>query len=146
LRGDCRSGQIGAQGNYPGHAEAVEELRRWRKLALSAALRENASAKLKALLRKAAEPSVDGRWSAIGRIIDCFTQTECSLEAERKRIDRCLGNLLLVVNVIYFYLMELANPVWQNEAKNRSKIRRPIPAGVIPDPLEFDRLDQPPVC
>ena len=38
---------------------------------------ENAFAKLKALLRKAAERSVDGLWSAIGRIIDCFTQTEC---------------------------------------------------------------------
>jgi transposase len=36
---------------------------------------ENAFAKLKALLRKAAERSVDGLWSAIGRIIDCFTQT-----------------------------------------------------------------------
>ena len=38
---------------------------------------ENAFAKLKALLRKAAERSVDALWSAIGRIIDCFTQTEC---------------------------------------------------------------------
>lgn len=38
---------------------------------------ENAFAKLKALLRKAAERSVDGLWSAIGHIIDCFTQTEC---------------------------------------------------------------------
>ena len=38
---------------------------------------ENAFAKLKALLRKAAERSVDGLWNAIGRIIDCFTQTEC---------------------------------------------------------------------
>jgi transposase len=38
---------------------------------------ENAFAKLKALLRKAAERSVDGLWRAIGRIIDCFTQTEC---------------------------------------------------------------------
>ena len=38
---------------------------------------ENAFAKVKALLRKAAERSVDGLWSAIGRIIDCFTQTEC---------------------------------------------------------------------
>jgi transposase len=38
---------------------------------------ENAFAKVKALLRKAAERSVDGLWSTIGRIIDCFTQTEC---------------------------------------------------------------------
>jgi transposase len=38
---------------------------------------ENAFAKLKALLRKAAERSVEGLWGAIGRIIDCFTQIEC---------------------------------------------------------------------
>ncbi|MCC8954353.1 hypothetical protein H8B02_13090 [Bradyrhizobium sp. Pear77] len=38
---------------------------------------ENAFAKLKALLRKAAERSVDGLWNAIGRVIDCSTQTEC---------------------------------------------------------------------
>ncbi|TFV36601.1 hypothetical protein E4K65_44910 [Bradyrhizobium niftali] len=37
---------------------------------------ENPFAKLKALLLKAAERSVDGLWNAIGRI-DCFTQTEC---------------------------------------------------------------------
>lgn len=38
---------------------------------------ENAFAKLKALLHKAAERSVDGLWTAIGRILDCFTQIEC---------------------------------------------------------------------
>jgi transposase len=38
---------------------------------------ENAFAKLKTLLRKAAEHTVDGLWSAIGRIIDLFTPTEC---------------------------------------------------------------------
>ena len=38
---------------------------------------ENAFAKLKALLRKAAEPTVDGLWTAIGRILDLFTPTEC---------------------------------------------------------------------
>ena len=38
---------------------------------------ENAFAKLKALLRQAAERTVDGLWSAIGRIIDRFTSTEC---------------------------------------------------------------------
>jgi transposase len=38
---------------------------------------ENAFAKLKALLRKAAERSVEGLWNTIGRIIDCFTQIEC---------------------------------------------------------------------
>jgi transposase len=38
---------------------------------------ENAFAKLKALLRKAAERTVDGLWGAIGRSIDRFTPTEC---------------------------------------------------------------------
>jgi transposase len=38
---------------------------------------ENAFAKLKALLRKAAERTVDGLWTAIGRLIDLFTPTEC---------------------------------------------------------------------
>ena len=39
---------------------------------------ENAFAKLKASLRKAAERSVEGLWNAIGRIIDTFTPTECT--------------------------------------------------------------------
>ena len=38
---------------------------------------ENAFAKLKALLRKAAERTVDGLWRAIGRSIDRFTPTQC---------------------------------------------------------------------
>ena len=38
---------------------------------------ENAFAKLKALLRKAAERTVDALWTAIGRLIDLFTPTEC---------------------------------------------------------------------
>ena len=38
---------------------------------------ENAFAKLKALLRAAAEPTVDGLGSAIGRLIDRFTRAEC---------------------------------------------------------------------
>jgi transposase len=38
---------------------------------------ENAFAKLKAHLRKAAERTVDGLWGAIGRIIDTFTPAEC---------------------------------------------------------------------
>jgi transposase len=42
------------------------------------ALIENAFAKLKALLRKAAEPTVDGLWDAIGHIIDIFTPSECA--------------------------------------------------------------------
>ena len=39
---------------------------------------ENAFAKLKALLRKAAERTVDGLWAAIGRIADAFTPAECA--------------------------------------------------------------------
>ena len=39
---------------------------------------ENAFAKLKAMLRKAAERTVDGLWNAIGRIIDTVTAKECT--------------------------------------------------------------------
>jgi transposase len=39
---------------------------------------ENAFAKLKALLRKAAERTVDGLWSTIGRLVDTFTPAECA--------------------------------------------------------------------
>ncbi len=39
---------------------------------------ENAFAKLKAMLRKAAERTIEGLWSSIGKIIDTFTPTECT--------------------------------------------------------------------
>lgn len=39
---------------------------------------ENAFAKLKALLRKAAERTVDGLWDTIGCLIDFFTPQECA--------------------------------------------------------------------
>ncbi len=39
---------------------------------------ENAFAKLKALLRKAAERTVDGLWNAIGRISELFSPAECA--------------------------------------------------------------------
>jgi transposase len=39
---------------------------------------ENAFAKLKALLRKAAERTVKGLWTAIGRLLDAFTPAECA--------------------------------------------------------------------
>ena len=39
---------------------------------------ENAFAKLKALLRKAAERTVDGLWNAIGRISELFSSNECA--------------------------------------------------------------------
>jgi transposase len=38
---------------------------------------ENAFAKLKALLRKAAERTVEGLWSAIGQLINLVTPQEC---------------------------------------------------------------------
>lgn len=39
---------------------------------------EMAFSKLKALLRKAAERTVDGLWSAIGRLLDAFEPKECA--------------------------------------------------------------------
>ena len=39
---------------------------------------ENAFAKLKAMLRKAAKRTIDGLWSAIGKIIDAFNPPECA--------------------------------------------------------------------
>ena len=38
---------------------------------------ENAFAKLKALLRKAAERTIDGLWSTTGKLLDSFTSAEC---------------------------------------------------------------------
>ncbi len=39
---------------------------------------ENAFAKLKALLRKAAERTVEGLWTAVGDLLDAFTPSECA--------------------------------------------------------------------
>ncbi len=39
---------------------------------------EQVFAKLKALLRKAAERSVEATWRRIGELLDCFTPTECA--------------------------------------------------------------------
>ena len=39
---------------------------------------ENAFAKLKALLRKAAQRTVDGLWTVIGRLLNLFTPRECA--------------------------------------------------------------------
>ena len=39
---------------------------------------ENAFARLKALLRKAAERTLDGLWTAIGRIVGTFSPAECA--------------------------------------------------------------------
>ena len=39
---------------------------------------ENAFAKLKALLRKAAERTVEGLWRVIGQLVDTFSPHECA--------------------------------------------------------------------
>ena len=39
---------------------------------------ENAFARLKALLRKAAKRTVEGLWTEIGRLVDLFTPQECA--------------------------------------------------------------------
>ena len=39
---------------------------------------EQAFAKLKALLRKAAERTVEGLWNMSGRLLDCFPPAECA--------------------------------------------------------------------
>ena len=39
---------------------------------------EQAFAKLKALLRKAAERTIDGLWNAIGQLLDLFPPAECA--------------------------------------------------------------------
>ena len=39
---------------------------------------ENAFAKLKAFLRKAAERTIEGLWRVIGRLVDLFTPDECA--------------------------------------------------------------------
>lgn len=39
---------------------------------------ENAFARLQTLLRKASERTIDGLWSAMGRIIDLFPPAECT--------------------------------------------------------------------
>ena len=39
---------------------------------------EKVFSKLKALLRKAAERTVEGLWTTIGKLLDAFTPTECA--------------------------------------------------------------------
>jgi transposase len=39
---------------------------------------ENAFAKLKALLRKAGERSIEGLWHLIGKLLDAFSPQECA--------------------------------------------------------------------
>ncbi len=70
----------------PQRAESARDDPRFRRsTALPPALqprlqphREGLLQKLKALLRKAAERTVEGLWTAIGRFLDAFTPTECA--------------------------------------------------------------------
>jgi hypothetical protein len=43
---------------------------------------ENAFAKLKALLRKAAERTIEGLWTTIGKLFDRFSPAECQNQIE----------------------------------------------------------------
>ena len=84
---ELRAGDIVVMDNLPGHkGPRVGELME----AAGASLPylppyspdfnpiENAFAKLKSLLRKAAERTVSGLWAAIGRLIDNCTPVECA--------------------------------------------------------------------
>ena len=52
-------------------------MRRWEQEPSTPSI-ENAFAKLKTLLRKAAERTISGLWDTIGRIIDLFPASECA--------------------------------------------------------------------
>ena len=82
-----RPGDIVIMDNLPAHKVAGI---RWAIAARGAELRylppyspdlnpiEQAFAKLKALLRKAAERTVDGLWTTIGQLLDLFPPAECA--------------------------------------------------------------------
>ena len=81
-----RPGDIVVMDNLPAHKvagirEAIEacgaELRYLPPYSPDLNPIEQAFAKLKALLRKAAERTVDGLWTAIGKLLDLFPPAEC---------------------------------------------------------------------
>ena len=87
LAPELRPGDIVVMDNLAAHKvagirKAISGARR--RVALPAALLadlnpiEQAFAKLKALLRKAAERTVDGLWNAIGKLLDLFPPAECA--------------------------------------------------------------------
>jgi transposase len=47
---------------------------------------EQVFAKLKTLLRNAAEPTVEATWQRIGALLDCFTPQECANLHPKRRI------------------------------------------------------------
>ena len=67
--GRCSGGRVGAAVNNVSRPDKVE---RQHGNAV-----ENAFAKLKALLRKAAERTIDGLWRATGKLLGPFTPAEC---------------------------------------------------------------------
>jgi len=86
LTPECRPGDLVILDNLPAHKTAAVrdtfERCRIRYLYLPPYSPdfnpiENAFSKLKRLVRTAAERTVDGLWSAIGRLIDRFRPTEC---------------------------------------------------------------------
>ena len=81
-----RPGDIVVMDNLPAHKvagvrEAIEacgaELRYLPPYSPDLNPIEQAFAKLKALLRKAAERTIDGLWNAIGQLLDLFPPAEC---------------------------------------------------------------------
>ena len=87
LAPELRPGDIVIMDNLAAHKvagirEAIEaqsaELRYLPPYSPDLNLIEQAFAKLKALLRKAAVRTVDGLWTAIGRLLDLFPPNECA--------------------------------------------------------------------
>ena len=83
---ELRPGDIVVMDNLAAHkvAGVREAIEARRRAALPAALFadlnpiEQAFAKLKALLRKAVQRTVDGLWTVIGQLVECFAPTECA--------------------------------------------------------------------
>ena len=71
-------------GSHKGNGRPPRHPRRRRQALLPAALQpdlnpiEQVFAKLKTLLRKAAERTVDATWQRIGKLLDAFTPQECA--------------------------------------------------------------------
>ena len=80
-----------------------------RRAALPAALLpdlnpiEQAFAKLKALLRKAAERTVDGLWNAIGKLLDLFPPAECANYLANSGYPRSKNVLQYCLAVTFYY-------------------------------------------
>ena len=62
---------------------------------------EKVFAKLKALLRKAAERTVEGLWTTIGRLLDAFPPNECANYFAASGYDATRAKTALVAEHIY---------------------------------------------